>query len=226
LHNFAELRTYSDIPKQGPIPDDKARELIRAYYAATSYTDAQVGKLLEALDRNGFRDNTIVILWGDHGWQLGEHGLWCKHSNFEIAARAPLILSAPKQPKRGTKTNALVEFVDVYPTLVELAGLAKPDGLEGASLVPLMENPDRTWKSAAFSQYPRAGGIMGHSMRTDRYRFTAWGKPGEEPSALELYDHQNDPSETENLAKRPDHFALVEKLRAQLKAGWRAALPQ
>ena len=165
------------------------------------------------------------MLWGDHGWQLGEHGLWCKHSNFEIAARVPLIVSSPGQKNRGAKTDALVEFVDVYPTLAQLAGLSAPSELEGISLVPLLENPNRAWKSAAFSQYPRAGGIMGHSMRTDRYRFTLWGKPGEAPTALELYDHQADPNETENVANKPENKDLIERLRAQLTAGWRKALP-
>ena len=226
LTNFGELRQYSDIPKrQEELPNEKARELVRAYYASVSYMDAQVGRLLEALDRNGQRGNTIVILWGDHGWQLGDHGLWCKHTNFEVAARVPLILSAPGQKRPGAKCDRLVEFVDIFPTLVELAGLPPSEGVEGISMKPLLENPERPWKTAVFNQYPRAGGVMGRSIRTDRYRFTEWAAPGAEPVGLELYDHQADPGENKNVAGRPENKDVVERLRAQLKAGWRAALP-
>ncbi len=225
LHNSGELRQYSDIPREGPVPTDKARELIRAYYAAASYMDAQVGRVLDALEKNGQRENTIVVLWGDHGWHLGEHGLWCKHSNFEVATRSPLIVSAPGQKTRGAKTDRLVEFVDVYPTLTQLAGLPVPDGIEGTSLVPLMENPNRAWKSAAFSQYPRASGVMGRSIRTERYRFTEWASAAGESVGVELYDHHADSVENENVAARPENKDLVERLRAQLKAGWRASAP-
>ncbi len=224
LTNSGELRAYHDIPAKGPIADAKALELIRGYYAATSFVDAQVGRVIRELDRLGLRKNTIIILWGDHGWQLGEHGLWCKHTNFEVAARAPLIISTPDQRLRGAKTNALVEFVDIYPSLCELAGLGLPPGVEGTSFAPLLDHPDRPWKKAAFSQYPR-GGNMGYSMRTDRYRYTEWGRCGEKPVGLELYDHQVDPEENFDLAYRPENGKLVERLHAMLHAGWRAALP-
>ncbi len=225
LTNSGELRAYSDIPKSGPIPDQKAREVIRGYYAATSYTDAQIGRVIKALDQMGLRDNTIIVLWGDHGWQLGEHGLWAKHTNFELATRAPLILSAPGQKESGMKLDALVEFVDIYPTLCELAGLPVPDGLEGVSLAPLLKDPKQTWKRAAFSQYPRSGKIMGYSVRTDRYRYTEWAAPGQPPTGIELYDHQTDREENENLAYRPEHKKLVAELSRMLHDGWRAALP-
>jgi arylsulfatase A-like enzyme len=226
--NFNELRTYQGIPKgQDPVPDAQARELIRAYNAATSYTDAQVGRLLAELDRLGLRDNTIVILWGDHGWHLGEQGQWCKHTNFENATRAPLIISVPGQQKRGTKSDALVEFVDVYPTLAELAGLAQTDGLEGMSFVPLIKDPSKKWKQAAFSQYPRQGGkIMGYTMRTDRYRYTEWLDKSGQAVAVELYDNREDPRETKNVANSPENAAMIKLLAAQLKAGWRAAKPE
>lgn len=224
LTHFGELRNYSDIPNKGPISEEKARELIRAYRAAASFTDAQIGRVLDELDRLGLRERTIVVLWGDHGWHLGEQGLWCKHTNFENATHAPLILSAPGQ-RGGTRTMALSEFVDVYPTLCELAGVPAPGGLEGTSLVPLLKDPEHTWKKAAFSQYPR-GAIMGYSIRTDRFRYTEWTEPGKEPAARELYDHQRDPRETVNLAGLPEHENLVKELSRTLRAGWQAAVPQ
>jgi len=226
LTNWGELRNYQGIPKQGPLSDAMALDLIHGYYAATSYTDAQIGRVLDELDRLGLREKTVVVLWGDHGWQLGEHGLWCKHTNFEVACRAPLIFSKPGQKHPGAKCDALVEFVDIYPTLCELCGLPVPEGLEGISLAPLLEDPRRPWKKAAFSQYPR-GRIMGYSMRTERYRYTEWvPRDGGEPVARELYDHQTDPAENVNLARRPEHAQLIEELSRQLHAGWKAALPE
>jgi len=224
LHNSGELRAYSDIPAKGKISDEKALELIRGYYAATSYVDAQIGRVVRELDRLGLRRNTVIVVWGDHGWQLGEHGLWCKHTNFEVAARAPLICSSPGQRAPGRKTDALVEFVDIYPALCELCDLPVPEGLEGFSFAPLMDTPDRPWKKAAFSQYPR-GGYMGYSIRTDRYRYTEWAKCGEKPAGAELYDHQVDPNENVNLAYRPENRELTARLSGMLRAGWRAALP-
>ncbi|MBN1347359.1 MAG: sulfatase [Phycisphaerae bacterium] len=226
LTTWGELRAYFDIPKKGPLPEAKALELRRAYYAATSYVDAQIGRVLAELDRLKLRDKTVIVLWGDHGWQLGEHALWCKHTNFEVAARAPMIFSAPGQPNPGAKTDALGEFVDIYPTLCELCGLDIPKGLEGTSVVPVMADPKRPWKKAAFSQYPR-GKVMGYSMRTDRYRFTEWVSRDREKKrvAVELYDHQADPHENVNVAGKPEHRELVADLTKQLREGWRAAKP-
>lgn len=224
LTNFGELRAYSDIPPVGPLDDKKALELIHGYYACTSYVDAQIGRVLTELDRLGLRRNTVVILWGDHGWQLGEHGLWCKHTNFEVAARAPLLCAAPGQRAAGATTNALTEFVDIYPTLCDLCGLPLPAGLEGTSFAPLLDHPNRPWKKAAFSQYPR-GRYMGYSMRTDRYRYTEWGLLGQPPVGVELYDHRTDPEENVNLAYRPENKDLVARLSMQLRRGWRAARP-
>jgi len=227
LTDWGELRAYWDIGRDAPtpLPPEKTLQLRHAYYACVSYVDAQIGRLLDALDQLGLADDTIVILWGDHGWQLGEHGLWCKHTNFELATRAPLIVRAPNQSHPGARTDALVEFVDIYPTLCELAGLPLPDGLEGTSMVPVMNDPDRPWKSAAFSQYPRAGGVMGYSMRTDRYRYTEWRKDGQ-VVARELYDHKYDPAENVNVVDRPQHRELVQSLSRQLQAGWQAARPR
>jgi len=216
------LRRYDGIPARGSLPDQTARELIRGYNAATSHTDAQVGRVLDELDRLGLRDKTVVVLWGDHGWQLGEHGQWCKHTNFEVATRSPLIVSVPGAKASGAKSDALVEFVDIYPTLCDLCGLPTPDTLEGTSMGPLLDARDRSWKPAVFSQYPR-GKAMGHSMRTDRYRYTEWAEPGQEPVGVELYDHQLDPGENTNLANHPEHKELVKELSTQLRAGWRKA---
>jgi arylsulfatase A-like enzyme len=224
LHNSGELRSYADIPEQGPIPEAKARELIRAYYAAISFMDAQLGKLLDALDRLELRQRTVVILWGDHGYHLGDHGLWNKHTNFERATRAPLLVSAPGMRRRAIRTEALTEFVDIYPSLCELCGVPAPAGLEGSSFAPLLENPRRRWKRAAFSQYPRGGGVMGYSMRTGRYRYTEWHKAGE-VAARELYDHRADPQEDVNLAGQPAHAARVKELGGWLREGWQGARP-
>ncbi|MEY2881213.1 MAG: hypothetical protein RLZZ15_3593 [Verrucomicrobiota bacterium] len=229
-----ELRAYRGIPADS-IPDDLARQLKHGYYASISYMDAQLGRILDELDRLDLRKNTIVILWGDHGWKLGEHDAWCKHTNTENDTNTALLLSVPGMKNAGAKTNGLVEFVDIYPTLADLAGLPLPAHLEGLSFKPLLENPARAWKQAAFSQYPRPGNsatggqpLMGYSMRTERYRFTTWLHRDDHSkiAATELYDHQTDPQENQNLAQRPEHKALVEKLTAQLRAGWQAAKPR
>jgi|GEM_PF-135056 len=230
LYNWNDLRHYYGVPDVGPMPDDQARDLRHAYYACVSYVDAQIGRLLDELEKNDQRKNTIICFWGDHGWQLGEHGMWDKHSNFETSTHAPLIVSVPGQ--KAGRTKALVEFVDLYPGLADLAGIPIPGGLEGTSFAPLIEKPDRLWKSAAFSQHPRVipgyGQIargMGYSMRTDRYRFTEWRVPGTGFREYELYDHQSDPDENINLAKQEDHADQIKQLSTQLSGGWEAALP-
>jgi iduronate 2-sulfatase len=229
--NSNEMRVYYGIPKGSrPVADElESRKLYLAYYACVSYVDAQVGRLLAELDRLKLRDNTVVILWGDHGYHLGENGFWCKQTNFELSARAPLIISVPGQKNIGSRTDALVEFVDIYPSLAELCNLPQPDGLEGTSFTPLLENPQRPWKTAAFSQYPRkiggVGQVMGRSMRIDRYRFTEWAQPAKNFRVTELYDHQRDPAENQNVAGRPENRELIERLTKKLHAGWQAALP-
>jgi arylsulfatase A-like enzyme len=230
MTNWGELRKYYDIPEKGPLSDQQARSMIHGYYATISYVDAQVGRLLDELDRLELAEKTIVIFWGDHGWKLGEHGGWCKHTNFELDARVPMIVSSPKQKAAGGATSALVEFVDIYPTLCDLAGLPIPDGLEGLSTAPLLDDPHIAWKSAAFSQYPRSTGgkkLMGYSMRTDGYRFTRW-QARNDPNdvvAVEVYDHENDPDENVNLAADPANAQLVERLTGQYLKGWRGAFP-
>ena len=223
LTNWGELRAYTNIPKSGPCTDELARQLIRGYCAAVSYADAMIGKVLDELDRLKLRDNTVVVLWGDHGWKLGEYGCWSKHTNVELDTRAPLIIAAPGV-KPGQSTAALCEFVDIYPTLAELCGLDAPKTCEGVSLAPLMADPGRRWKSAAFSQYPR-GTIMGYTMRTDRWRYTRWvDRKSGDIRAEELYDHQADPGENRNVIAGADQ-AVLKKLRAQAEAGWQAARP-
>lgn len=154
LHASFELRTRAGIPKIGPIEPDLARTLKHAYLACVSYVDAQIGLMVDALEQAGIRDNTIIIVWGDHGWHLGDMGVWGKATNYEIATRVPLIIWAPDMQTRGESTDALVELVDMYPTLCELAGLPIPSHVEGHSFVPLLDTPNQPWKKAAFSQYP------------------------------------------------------------------------
>ncbi len=229
--NGGELRAYVGMPKTGPIPDDEAKKLVHGYYAAVSYMDAQVGRVLDELTRLGLDKNTVVVLWGDHGWHLGDHSMWCKHTNYEMAARAGLVLRAPNQKEKGKTTRGLVEFVDIFPTLSELCGLKLPAHLEGTSFAPLLDQPDRTWKTAAFSQYPRGsketGPLMGYAMKTDRYRYVEWrSRKNGELVATELYDHTTDPNEDANIAGRPENGELIKELAQQLSAGWKAAGPK
>lgn len=226
-----ELRNYVEQPKTGPIPENEARKLVHGYYAATSYMDAQFGRVLDELDRLGLKEDTVIILWGDHGWHLGDHGMWCKHTNYEQATRAALLMSVPGQKAIGKKTDSLVEFVDIYPTLAEVCGLPKPEGVEGHSFAALLNDPSRSGKAAAFSQYPRGGGVakgplMGYAVRSDRYRYVEWRKKDGSVDAVELYDLQNDPGELTNVANTRENQEIVTKHAAMLKSGWRGNAPQ
>jgi len=227
--SWGELRKYHGIPAEGPLSEQQARAAIHGYWAATSYIDALIGQLLDELDRLKLRSRTIVILWGDHGWQLGEHGFWCKHTNYEVATRVPLIISVPGQKHAGACSDGLVEFVDVFPTLADVCGLSIPQGLEGISFQPLIENPQRPWKKAAFHLYPRRiaqhGPGVGRAIRTDRYRLVQWSATNSDFREYELYDLVSDPDENVNLAARPEHRQLVRQLTRQLNAGWQHALP-
>jgi len=215
IHQWGELRKYVGMPKVGPMPEDQSRTLVHGYYACVSYVDAQIGRVLDGLERMGLADNTIVILWGDHGWNLGEHGLWCKHCNFQTSLRAPLIVKAPGFVG-GRHSQALVEFVDIYPSLCELCGLDLPEGLEGSSFVPLLKDPKREWKKAIFSRW-----IAGDSVRTDRYLYTEWTDQQGRCHDRMLYDHQVDPRENMNIADLPENKELVEKLSGLLRTGWK-----
>lgn len=233
MHNSAELRGYTDVPDDGPIDDATIRRLVQGYYASTTYIDAQIGRLLDELDVLGLTSNTIVVLWADHGYHLGEHDLWSKTTNFELDNRVPLIISVPGASEKNVQTNALAELVDLYPTLADLAGIGVPDGLEGTSLKPVLEDPERPWKEAAFSQFPRPWfyrkqpEVMGYSVRTDRYRYTEWQdfKTGE-VQARELYDHRTDPMETKNIAAAKENAPVIERLGTLLAEGWKGVLPE
>ncbi|MFT5366610.1 MAG: iduronate 2-sulfatase [Candidatus Latescibacterota bacterium] len=226
LANFGELRKYDGIPGEGPVSDEQAIRMIHGYYACVSYVDALVGQLLDELDALGLRENTSIVLWGDHGWKLGEHGSWCKHSNVELDTRAPLICSDPDLPK-GHVTDALVEFVDIFPSLCGLGGLDVPAHVEGDSFVPLMQNPNQPWKKAAFSQYPRGRNRMGYSMKTDQYRYTEWVTRDDEREILarELYDHVKDPAENSNVVDEAAYASVVPDLAKMMLAGWKDARP-
>jgi arylsulfatase A-like enzyme len=215
LYNWNYIRSFRGMPESGPMPDETARHLLHAYYASISYVDAQLGRLLDELDRLELTDRTVILLWSDHGYQMGEHGIWGKHTNFEDAVRTPVIVQAPGRSARGAACHRLVELVDIYPTLCDLAGLDIPAHVEGTSLKPLLDNPDRSWKSAALSQYPRAG-LMGHSIRTTRYRYTEW-RQGSVVKAQELYDHAQDPEENTNIALRPENRGVIRQLQEQLR---------
>jgi len=242
-HNYGEMRTYTDVPPlgsfsdmqfgKGLMPIDKQKELIHGYYAAVSYADAQLGIILNALDSLGLTNNTIIVIWGDHGWHLGDHGQWCKHTNFEQATRSPLIISAPGI--KSSVTSSPSEFVDIFPTLCELAGAPIPSHLDGKSLVPLMKKPKSMVKEYSVSQYPRYdpaykgvrihnagnGNCMGYSIRTTQYRLTVWMKDNFRSSqrfddklilATELYDYKKDPNETINVADEKNYSTIRKNL--------------
>lgn len=216
------------------IPDDRARQLIHSYYACVSYVDAQFGKVIDELDKQGLMDSTIIVVWSDHGYHLGDQSGWGKTTNFKYSTHVPLMAYAPGMKTAGHQTDALVEYVDLYPTILELAGLELPDYLEGTSMVPLLENPSKPWKTAAFFQFPRWGQEVGHvegfGMQTERYRYIEWrerekGGPIGEVKVRELYDHTKTPLEAVNLIDHPEYKAVVAKLETQLSKGWKNALP-
>jgi iduronate 2-sulfatase len=228
-----EIAFHQSTEILGPVADQKQptpeqiAEMRHGYYAGVSYMDAQIGKVMAALKEQGLLENTVFVFWGDHGYHLGEHGLWAKTSNFELDARVPLIIAAPQAKQRGAKSTALVEMVDLFPTLNALCGLPAVPGLEGTSLVPVLDDAQATVKPAAFTQHPRPAypdrtpdkqpTHMGYSVRTDGWRYTEWRdwKTGE-VTARELYPHSNDGSqpELENaIDHSPDAAALDEARR-------------
>jgi choline-sulfatase len=213
IHRWGELRKYAGVPKKGPLSDQMALDLIRGYYACVSFADAQIGRVLDELDRLELSDNTIVVLWGDHGWNLGEHTLWCKHSCFEVSMHAPLIVRAPGVGQKGQRIKALTEFIDIYPTLCELANLPQPDHLVGESFVPLLKQPTLAGKSAAVGRFKN-----GDTIRTDQFRFTQYSAVNKNrPKRHMLYDHQKDPEENQNIADQPEQENTVKSLRKQME---------
>ncbi len=216
-----EIRNYFPVPdKDDPasIPDEVKRSLIHGYYASTSYVDAQIGRVIEGLDELGLAENTIIVLWGDHGFHLGDLGIWTKHTNYEQANRIPLLITAPEVTEPGSVTGQLAESVDLFPTLVELAGLPEPSvpqSIDGVSLVPVLKNPGKRVRDHAFHAYPK--GKLGRAIRTDRYRLVEWKVPGADPDTgeIELYDYESDPLESKNLAEEKPK--IVRELRETLQ---------
>ena len=229
---LGELNQYEPVPQNGPLDADLQRTLIHGYYAAASYMDAQLGRVLDELDRLDLAESTLVVLWGDHGWHFGDHGAWTKHTNYEQANRIPLIVVAPGIVKVSSHTSQLAETVDVFPTLAELAGLPKPDlpqKLDGLSLVPVLREPAARVRDHAYHAYPRQRDgqqLIGRAIRTQRYRLVEWKQPGAPPETadLELYDYQADPAETRNLATT--QATVVTELRAILARHPEAKAPR
>ncbi|MFD2727670.1 sulfatase [Hyunsoonleella rubra] len=213
FHNFGELRQYNNIPKKGDLPEDLAKELIHGYYACVSYIDAQIGLVLGELKRLELEDDTIVILWGDHGWNLGDHKLWCKHVTFETALRTPLIIKVPGKTK-GEKTDAITEYIDIYPTLTELVGIKAPKTIEGTSFVPILngKTPEKNW---AVSKFKDAVTLI----KGDLF-YTEWTSDDGVAYARMLFDHKTDPLELDNLAEKPEYQDTVEALAKELRAKW------
>lgn len=242
MNSMYELRGYDGFhhikhPSVFNMNEDTARILKTGYYASISYVDAQIGKVLAHLKELGIDDNTIVVIWGDHGWKLGEHNGWCKQTNYNIDTHVPMIIYSPFH-KGGGETYALTELIDMYPTLCELSGIEVPSYHQGLSMVPLIENPDVEWKSSVFSQFHRRPKVsadgkryMGYSMKTKQYHYVEWYdwdnkmKEKGELAAIELYDNDNDPDENKNIAGEEKMKSVIETLSAQLAAGWRSAKP-
>lgn len=213
--NWGELRAYQGIPKEGFLSDELTMELRHGYAAGVSYSDAQVGKVMAELERLGLREDTIVVLWGDHGYKLGEHGQWCKHTDFELDTRVPFIVSAPGFVQ-GKRSNSLVEIIDIFPTLAKLTGGEVPDILDGRSLEPVLSDPEAPFRPYALSEY-RRGKKVGYSMRNDRWRYTEWiDTVSKKIVASELYDHKDTQLSLKNLIGNPEYKELIEKLSKQL----------
>ncbi|WP_073181050.1 sulfatase [Flagellimonas flava] len=210
-HNSSELRTYDDIPKEGPLSDAMARSLMHGYYACVSYVDAQIGRVMKELKRLGLEENTIVVVWGDHGWSLREHGLWCKHSTFDVAMRAPLIVKTPVN-KGDQRVHSLVEFVDLYPTLCDLADLTKPSHLQGDSFTYLLGDPDANGKEAVFGRWQNAD-----FMKTRQHGYTEWFSEDGKSQARMLYDHLIDPNETKNIAQKQGNADMINKFSERVE---------
>lgn len=223
FHQWQELRGYKDIKKKGALATEKEKELWHGYYACVSFVDAQIGKVLKTLDELNLRENTIIVLWGDHGYHLGEQDLWCKSTNFDLSARSPLIISAPGIGNSGQTCDAIVESVDLYPTIIDLCGIESADNLSGNSLKPLLENPKHNWKNVAFNQFARpydaaiSGKVpvthMGYSVRTEEWRYTSWYNVSKDSFEFpELYSFRESSYLNENLAGKPEFAETEAKL--------------
>jgi len=217
-----EIAMYSPVPPKNEDYTEKLkRQLVHGYYASVSYMDAQIGKVMTELDRLGLDSNTIVVLWGDHGFHLGDLGIWTKHTNYEQANRIPLVIVAPGVTAKGGSTRQLAESVDLFPTLAELSGLPQPEvpqPMSGKSLLPVLKDPEIRVRDHAFHCYPRRGGVIGRAIRTERYRMVEWKKPGApaKTAQFELYDYGESSVEQLNLAKeRPGVLAEMKGILAR-----------
>jgi arylsulfatase A-like enzyme len=211
IHNFGELRAYAGVPPDGPVSDDFARELIHGYYASVSFTDAQIGKVLDELKRLELDRSTIVILWGDHGWNLREHGLWCKHCNYETSLHTPLIVRVPGSKQVGSSSE-IVEYVDIYPTLCELAGLELPEHLQGNSFRNLLFDPEAKSDGVAICQW-----FAGITTIRESWFYTEWVNDNDSSYARMLYDHRIDPDENMNISEDPAQAETIDALSAEMR---------
>jgi len=225
FHNWEELRGYRDIPDSGALAPEKEQELWQGYYACISYIDSQIGKIMDKLAELNLRENTIVVLWGDHGYHLGEQNIWCKSTNFELDARVPLIISAPGMKGNGQSSDAIVETLDIYPTLADVGNLQPESSLSGVSLRPLLENPEADWKNIAFHQFIRPYDAlrnrkpthMGYSIRTEDWRCTWWWDLSTgEVAGKELYRLEGSAIERENLSGNPEFTEIEEELSEKI----------
>jgi len=220
--DYIEAREYSGVPQEGPVSAATQKELFHGYLACVSYIDAQIGKIIDRLKENGLYENTVIVLWGDHGFHLGDKGIWGKHTTYEQATRAPLLIVNAGTPPG--KSVAPVNFIDIFPTLCELTGLDTPDGLDGKSLVPILRDSEKSVQKYAASIYPHSG-YWGIAIRTGRYRYVAWykgwvkeGRCGnryqERPEFTELYDYRADPLERRNLSGDEAYTDIERELAA------------
>ncbi|WP_258103485.1 sulfatase [Marinoscillum sp. MHG1-6] len=216
LHNWDETRFYSNVPNEGPMPSDEELKMIHGYYAAVSYVDAQVGRVVDELKRLGLYENTIIVLWGDHGFQLGEHGLWDKHTNYKASLHAPLLFSIPWM-EGSKKVKGLTEFIDIYPTLCELTQTPMPSSVQGMSLVPMLKKPTHPGKTAVFSRYQESNPYHGHTVRTEKFVYTEYSDSANTVVGKMLYDAVNDPDENINQVDNPLYGEVVEELSNLLK---------
>jgi arylsulfatase A-like enzyme len=221
-HNSHELRTYYGIPKKGPFSEELQKKIIHGYYACVSFVDAQVGKIITKLKETGQYDNTIIVLFGDHGFHLGENGTYGKHTPLQASYRTPLIIRDPRM-KKGIVTDKFVELVDVFPTITELVGLEPlKEQFEGISLKPLMENPNRDWKKFVVCRYHHFDTVI-----NDNYTYTIFQKFGEDTISREvLYDLVKDPGENMNVAEKPEYEKDLKLMRKLMREGWQTALPK
>lgn len=223
LWNYGEMRPY-----EPAVPDDIALRLRWGYLAAISFADSLVGEITDAVEENGLSQNTVIVLWGDHGFKLGDYGYWVKHSNALLDTRIPLIISAPGHTAPNSRVSGIVESVDIYPTLAEIARIPVANYGDGTSFRPLLSDPDRPWKEAAFTAFRRSSGdtggegeLMGRTVVTKDFRYTAWIRPSGEIAGQELYDLTTDPTETTNVASAGGYAATIERLENLRKGGWK-----